>query len=80
MCRSIATLEEIILDCGFVHFDVPTDGASSTYVVMAALTQPTISWMISGLFAADGLKVPEAADDVRRSVGCGRRVRRSWCL
>jgi hypothetical protein len=27
-------LEEIILDCGFVHVEIPTEGPGSTYVVM----------------------------------------------
>jgi hypothetical protein len=30
----IGDLEEIILDCGFVHFEIPTEGPGSTYIVM----------------------------------------------
>jgi hypothetical protein len=30
----VADLEEIVSDCGFVHFDVPREGPGSTYVVM----------------------------------------------
>ena len=30
----IGELEEIILDCGFVHVEIPTEGPGSTYVVM----------------------------------------------